>query len=361
MSERSEQWIEFSRLELPLSVKRKLLSQFSEPAKILAARTSALETITESRWPHCKSLRQLVDWEGVQIDRLWVSEPTRRIIGLSDEAYPPLLREISDPPVVLYAQGDCSLMLSRGLAIVGSRNPTPIGRETAMNIAKVLAAEGHVIVSGLAASIDAAAHMGALKSHGPTIAVCASGLDIVYPRQHLGLARRIGEAGLLLSEYPPGTGVRRHHFPYRNRLISGMTLGTLVVEATQKSGSLITARHAADQGREVFAVPGSVYSPLSKGPHQLIKEGASLVTSIADIQEELPVFDGFSMPASTRQTTDRGHDALLDAIDYVPTSVDQIIVRSGLTAAKVCSMLIGMEIAGKIRNCGGRNLRNLAS
>ena len=157
-------------------------------------------------------------------------------------------------------------MLSRGLAIVGSRNPTPIGRETAMNIAKVLAGEGHVIVSGLAAGIDAAAHMGALESHGSTIAVCASGLDIVYPRQHLGLARRIGEAGLLLSEYPPGTGVRRHHFPYRNRLISGMTLGTLVVEATRKSGSLITARHAADQGREVFAVPGSVYSPLSKGP-----------------------------------------------------------------------------------------------
>ncbi len=206
LSERSEKWIEFARLELPQSVKRKLLSHFSEPAEILAAKTSALESITESRWPHCKSLRQLVDWKGVQIDRLWTGRPTRRIIGLSDRAYPPLLREIQDPPVVLYAQGDCSLMLSRGLAIVGSRNPTPIGREIAMNIAKVLAAEGHVIVSGLAAGIDGAAHIGALESHGPTIAVCASGLDIVYPRQHLGLARRIGEAGLLLSEYPPGTG-----------------------------------------------------------------------------------------------------------------------------------------------------------
>ena len=359
LSERSEKWIEFARLELPQSVKRKLLSHFSEPAEILAAKTSALESITESRWPHCKSLRQLVDWKGVQIDRLWAGRPTRRIIGLSDGAYPPLLREIQDPPVVLYAQGDCSLMLSRGLAIVGSRNPTPIGRETAMNIAKVLAAEGHVIVSGLAAGIDAAAHMGALESYGSTIAVCASGLDIVYPRQHFGLARRISETGLLLSEYPPGTGVRRHHFPYRNRLISGMTLGTLVVEATRKSGSLITARYAADQGREVFDVPGSVYSRLSKGPHQLIKEGASLVASIADIQEELPVFGSLSVPTPTQRTTDRSRDTLLDAIDYIPTSVDQIIVRSGLTAAKVCSMLIGMEIAGKIRNCDGRYLRNL--
>jgi len=179
-----------------------------------------------------------VDWKGVQIDRLWASRPTRRIIGLSDGAYSPLLREIPDLPVVLYAQGDCSLMLSRGLAIVGSRNPTPIDRETAINIAKVLATEGHVIVSGLAEGIDAAAQLDALESHGSTIAVCASGLDIVYPRQHLRLARRIGETGLLLSEHSPGIGVRRHHFHYRNRLIRGMTLGTLVMEATRKSGSL---------------------------------------------------------------------------------------------------------------------------
>ena len=281
----------------------------------------------------------------------------RSIVGLNEASYPFLLSQIPDPPRRLYVEGQVGDWLRPAIAVVGSRKPTAAGEEFAFHLAHGLAEYGIVVVSGLALGIDSAAHKGAMAAGGLTIAVCGTGLDIVYPRQNRILADQIKTTGGLVSEFCIGTGVRPHHFPRRNRLISGLTLGTVVVEAGRQSGSLITARNAAEQGREVFAVPGSVFSPLSRGPNALIRDGARLVESVSDITEELSLM----LPQARRKviTTALGLQPmeLLAAIGEVPTPVNQLIDRTGLTVAEVSSMLITMELEGVVTRVGGGFIR----
>jgi len=261
------------------------------------------------------------------------------------------LRQISDPPLLLYCEGNPELLSRPALAIVGSRSPTPSGSETAYAFAAQLARLGFVICSGMALGIDAAAHRGCLAVAGNTIAVVGTGLDRVYPARHAELLEQIRSQGVVISEFPLGTPPLGRHFPQRNRIISGLTRGVLVVEAGVQSGSLITAHQASDQGREVFAIPGSIHSPNSKGCHHLLREGAKLVDSINDILDEV---GGAVQPEA--MDTDIGvvsfatpgladeYQVLLAAVDATPTSVEHIVERSGLTPDVVCSMLLLLEL-----------------
>ena len=278
----------------------------------------------------------------------------RSIVGRNEASYPFLLSQIPDPPRRLYVEGQVGDWLRPAIAVVGSRKPTAAGEEFAFHLAHGLAEYGIVVVSGLALGIDSAAHNGAMAGGGLTIAVCGTGLDIVYPRQNRILADQLKTTGGLVSEFCIGTGVRAHHFPRRNRLISGLTLGTVVVEAGRQSGSLITARNAAEQGREVFAVPGSVLSPLSRGPNALIRDGARLVESVSDITEELSLMPPQARTKVMKTALGMQPMDLLAAIGEVPTPVNQLIDRTGLTVAEVSSMLITMELEGVVtRVCGG--------
>jgi DNA processing protein len=272
------------------------------------------------------------------------------------------LLQIPDTPPVLYIHGNVDILSGLQISMVGSRNPTVSGRRTASEFASCLAFAGLTITSGLALGIDAASHCGALDAGKPTIAVMGTGLDRVYPASHRDLAHRIAEYGALVSEFPIGTAPRPENFPRRNRIISGLSLGTLVVEAAMRSGSLISARYAADQGREVFAIPGSIHNPLSRGCHALIRQGAKLVETAQDILDELG-----SLAAATTETT-RSCDAvtaaqspelgddymqLLELMGYNHTSVDMLVETSGLTPAVVSSMLLQLELKGFIASCPG--------
>jgi DNA processing protein len=305
-------------------------------------------------------------------DLRWLEAEHHYLVTLTDPAYPDLLKQLSDPPAGLFVSGNPALLSTPQLAVVGSRNPTPYGRETAESFARHLSTCGLTITSGLAAGIDAASHRGALQSSaGLTVAVCGTGLDIVYPRSSEALAREIEQRGALVSEFPPGTPPRKHHFPRRNRIISGLSLGTMVVEATLGSGSLITARMAGDQGREVFAIPGSIHNPMAKGCHQLIRQGAKLVDTADDILSELgPLaatlrapfpMAGTETPDSTGNSQDRldkDYKILLDALGFEPLGVDQLVARSGLGADSVASMLLMLELSGRIESYpGGLYLR----
>lgn len=299
-------------------------------------------TVTRSPTPSAQLARDLS----------WLERPGHYLLTFPDPAYPELLRATPDPPLALFVCGDIAALCQPQIAIVGSRNPSPGGRDNARGFAHGLARLGFAITSGMALGIDAEAHQGALDASGVTIAVAACGLDIVYPRRHTHLATRIVTNGAMISEFCIGTPPLRSHFPRRNRLISGLSSGTLVVEATPKSGSLITARLAANQGREVFAVPGSIHSPLARGCHALIREGATLVEDIQDILDELG-------PWATPQRVPQDHTQppvsqdvcsapLLDYIGYEPITVDRLVERSQLTADVVCSMLLEMELQGLI-------------
>ena len=297
----------------------------------------------------------------------WLARsPAHHVLPLEDPAYPALLREIPDPPLLLYVRGDVQALGRPQLAVVGSRNPTPGGARNARVFAAALARCGLGIVSGLALGIDAAAHRGALAAEGLTLAVAGTGVDVVYPPAHRALAEQIVQQGALLSEFALGTGPRRAHFPRRNRLISGLSLGTLVVEAALHSGSLITAHLAADQGREVFALPGSIHSPLSRGCHRLLREGAKLVETGGDILEELGPLAGLVLQGGTRDdeasTTKRGasgqHGEILKLMGRDPVTVDTLVERSGLTPEAISSMLLHMELQGIVESHpGGRYLR----
>ena len=270
---------------------RELLSRFGLPANVLSAGFPALQKCVPEKIAYALS-GSIDDAMQAQIDATlaWAAEPGNHVLTLADDAYPKSLFSIADPPPLLYAKGRTGLLSNAALAIVGSRNATVQGMQNAEQFARTLSASGLTVVSGLALGIDAAAHTGACNGEagaGSTIAVTGTGLDLVYPAKHRSLAHRIAEHGCLLSEYPIGTPAIASNFPRRNRLISGLSLGVLVVEAAQQSGSLITARSALEQGREVFAIPGSIHSPLSKGCHQLIRQGAKLVESAQDILDEL--------------------------------------------------------------------------
>ncbi len=294
------------------------------------------------------------DRRTVDRDRRWLESCAARLVACTDADYPLLLREAGHAPAFLYVRGDVGLLASAQLAIVGSRNPTAGGRADAREFARYLAAGGLTITSGLALGIDAAAHRGALDAGGRTIAVCGAGLDTVYPREHEALAGEIAASGAVVSEFAPGVPPLPAHFPQRNRVISGLSLGVLVVEAARRSGSLVTARHALDQGRELFAIPGSIHNPLARGCHQLIRNGAKLVESAPDILEELKIpFTRQALatpesPAAAAGRLDKEYEILLDALGFDPTGVDTLVERTGLPADSVASMLLILELEGQI-------------
>ncbi|CAL1238939.1 DNA-processing protein DprA [Candidatus Methylocalor cossyra] len=297
------------------------------------------------------------DWAAVAADLAWLAGPRRHCLVYQDPRYPPLLREIADPPPLLFVEGEPESLAKRHIAMVGSRNPSPAGLQTARDLAKALARAGFGIVSGLALGIDAASHRGALEAGGITVAVAGTGLDQVYPRQHGALAEAmVAGGGALVSEFPPGTPAQAGNFPRRNRIISGLSLGTLVVEAAARSGSLITARLAAEQGREVFAVPGSIYSPLARGCNQLIKEGAKLVQTVDDIVEEFALRGPVEI--ENRQELPPSADgerlqALLKYVAYDPTSVDTLVAATGDSPEAIASMLLLLELQGYVEPAPG--------
>jgi DNA processing protein len=310
----------------------------------------------------------------------WLENERHFLITRDDPLFPPLLRRIPDPPVALFALGNPACLVRPQLAIVGSRNATPGGIDHARSFGATLARSGFVVTSGLAAGVDGAAHQGCLDAGGQTIAVAGTGLDQVYPARHRDLARRIAGQGVLISQFPPGTGPLAGNFPARNRVISGMSLGTLVIEAGLRSGSLITARLASEQGRDVFAIPGSVHNPQARGCHRLIRDGAKLVETAEEVAEELgplarqlaediehllapraadsvPALE--ESPGSPHIEDDPEYQRLLEAIGFDPTPVDDIIQRSRLTPAAVSSMLLMLELDGRVSaHAGGRYSRN---
>jgi DNA processing protein len=294
----------------------------------------------------------------------WLEATDHHLLLLGQEGYPPLLATIPDPPPLLFVTGDPTLLCRPQIAIVGSRNPTQGGRRNAWELARHLAAAGLTITSGLALGIDTAAHEGALDC-GTTIAVGGTGPDRIYPAASQTLAHRIASSGVLVTELPPGTQVRRENFPRRNRIISGLCLGTLVVEAAAQSGSLITARLAAEQGREVFAIPGSIHNPLARGCHGLIRQGAKLVETLQDIIEELGPLAGnlVSPPSILPQpmadgALDADYRALLECLGHDPVAPESLIQCSGMPAQVVSSMLLILELDGYVAPVpGGRYCR----
>lgn len=291
-----------------------------------------------------------------------------RIIPWRDKCYPALLSHTANPPLMLFVQGDADLLSGPQIAIVGARSASPSGLKTATQFARQLARAGISITSGLAHGIDGAAHQGALNEIGKTIAVVASGLDQVYPREHLSLAQAIRQNGAVVSEFLPGAPPKREFFPRRNRIISGLSLGVLIVEAGVRSGSLITARLAGEQGREVYAIPGSIHLPTSRGCHQLIRQGAKLVETTKDILEELKnSADLFSMlpaqdelkPTNLPIKLNSDSQAVLNLLDFVPTAIDDINRRSELRIETLSTILLELELMGLIAATAGGQYQRL--
>jgi DNA processing protein len=301
-------------------------------------------------------------------ERRWLAHPRHHLLGSWDLEFPPLLRNIRDYPLALYVDGDPAALSQPLLAIVGSRNPTPQGAENAFMFAELLARRGLGITSGLALGIDTAAHRGALAAQGTTLAVVGGGVDVVYPGANRPLAEEIASVGALVSEFALSAPPRPAHFPQRNRIIAGLSLGTLIVEAARRSGSLITARAACEQGREVFAVPGSIHNPLARGCHELIKQGAKLTESVHDILSELN-FSGFfaattatgaerAARTSPAAGMDKNRKILLDALGFDPAGIDLLVVRTGLKPEAVSSIMLILELEGYVQAApGGRYSR----
>jgi DNA processing protein len=301
-------------------------------------------------------------WDAVDADQRWLEGSGRHLLTWADDRYPARLRDAPGAPPLLFVLGDPIWLQQPQLAIVGSRNPSAGGLQTGYEFAQHLSQAGLLVTSGLALGIDTAVHQGALEADAGTVAVTATGLDRVYPARNRDLAHRIAQHGCLVSEFPPGTPVRSDQFPRRNRIISGLSLGTLVVEASLRSGSLITARYAMEQGREVFAIPGSIHNPLSKGCHALIRQGAKLTETVEDILEELrwqtSRFEAPAEAAEPEQTLDADYRRLLDALGHDPVPIDSLLQRTGLTTAELSSMLLVLELKGYVTAAaGGRYAR----
>lgn len=356
---------------------RRLLARFGLPQAIFQQTEAALQLCVPAA--QAKALREIPQgWEALwQTTAQWLANaapqgPARAIVSLGDLRYPQALLDTEDPPLLLYLMGPASLLqhqpfpTDRCLAVVGSRNPTAQGAENARLFARALCGAGLTIVSGLALGVDAAAHEGALEAAtsagtmAATIAVVGTGLDRVYPRKNLDLAHRIAAHGLIVSEYPLGTPPLPGNFPKRNRIISGLSQGTLVVEAALASGSLITARMAAEQGREVFAIPGSIHAPQSRGCHALIRQGAKLVESAQDVLEELKIpattvpglpQEGVNAPGAA--ASDETEDPVLAALGYDPMGLDALIARTGMDAATLQVALLELELDGRIARLPG--------
>lgn len=332
---------------------RRLLKEFGTPEQVLLTDTPHLARIAGTE--AANALKSAAASAATEKTLEWASIDGHHIISLADEAYPPLLLEISDPPLLLYAHGNLDLLAQPALAVVGSRNATVQGTRNAEAFAKNFSAAGFTIVSGLALGIDAAAHRGGLTGKGSTIAVLGTGIDVVYPQRNAALFSEIAANGLLLSEYPVGTPSIGHNFPRRNRLISGLACGCLIVEAALGSGSLITARMATEQGREVFAIPGSIHSPLSKGCHALIKQGAKLVESAEDVLAEL---GGWSQgPAAP--PANPSAEGILGHMGFDPVDIDSLCARAGLPAETIAAELLRLELDGLVSPLPGGRFQRL--
>jgi DNA processing protein len=328
---------------------RGLLQKFGLPENVLAANRA--ELARHAGTDVLQALDSAAVAGAVERALAWLELPGHSIVTLADAAYPRLLLEIPDPPALLYCRGRAELLGRPALAVVGSRNATAQGASNAEQFARAFSGAGLTIVSGLAQGIDAAAHRGGLAADASTIAVLGTGVDNVYPKTNAALAEEIAARGLLVSEFPLGTQALAHNFPRRNRLISGLAQGCLVIEAALGSGSLITARSAAEQGREVFAVPGSIHSPLSKGCHALIKSGAKLAESAEDVLSELASFrrTGFASTRAPAAARAAGADEpLLECMGFDPVDVDSLCARAGLPAERVSTDLLRLELAGRV-------------
>lgn len=367
---------------------RKTLLDHQSPAAAIAAGSSFWRACRLSDAQVSALLRP--DQARLDLAKQWLSQPGRHLLGWNHPDYPPLLRRSPNAPFALFVAGDPSLLWHPSIAIVGSRAATPAGRDNAISFARAMASAGFAVASGLAAGIDAAAHEAALDAGALTIAVLGTGPDIAYPSSHTRLHTRIADTGAVVSEHLPGTSARAEHFPSRNRILAGMSLGTLVIEAAERSGALITARQAADAGREVFAVPGSIHNPLARGCHRLIRDGAVLVetaheviAALAPAAQELaadlrlrlhdpmfsvsnpcqaaqppPARNGSATPEQARCGQDSDYQKLWAALGHDPTGMDQLVERTGLTTAVLSSMLLLMELDGRVTTQHGRYHRS---
>jgi DNA processing protein len=371
-----ENWVGWLRLQMTAGIGsvsgRNLLRAFGDPAAIFSQSVTALGAVVQAK--QAQALLQLPPaFKAVsRLTKQWLQseEPQHHMLVLGDPRYPRALLEIDDPPLVLYAAGSeqalACLDTARSIAIVGSRNPTPQGLENSRSFGRALAQAGFTVVSGMALGVDAAAHRGALESFEnelPTVAVVGTGLDRAYPTQHHHLAGTIAERGLVLSEYPLGTAPLAAHFPRRNRLIAGLSRGTLVIEAALQSGSLITAQQALDQGKEVFAIPGSIHSTQSRGCHALIKQGAQLVESVQDIFDAIglnhcavtsgPATDADRAPQDLFSEDDATDKALADALGFYPASLEVLQVRTGWDTGQLQARLMELELQGQVARLPG--------
>ncbi|MBS0356632.1 MAG: DNA-protecting protein DprA [Proteobacteria bacterium] len=338
---------------------RQLLAAFGLPEAIYSATPAALAAVVGE--PTSRLLLEHDASRAVDTALAWLAESGNTVLTLGDAAYPAALLEIPDPPVLLYVKGEAGLLSCPSIAVVGARNATPQGEANAEAFSAALSGTGLCIVSGLALGIDAAAHRGGLAGDGRTVAVIGTGADRIYPARNAALARRIAEAGAIVSEFPLGSGPLAHHFPRRNRLIAGLSRGVLVVEAAVKSGSLITARLAGDCGREVFAIPGSIHSPLSRGCHRLIRDGAKLVESANDILEELRLPEREVAPQQASSLVEGGGDEghVLTALGHDPVDIETLVHRTSLTPEALYAILLTLELDGRVSRLPGGRLQRL--
>jgi DNA processing protein len=351
-------WIRLAHTRgIGLVLARKLLGHFGLPANIFAADRSVLRTLA----PASKIDALLAPADPALLARTlaWLAEPGNYLLTLADAGYPQNLLEIPDPPLMLYVKGDCNLLAKPAIAIVGSRNATAQGAANAEKFSAVLGQAGLCIVSGMALGIDTAAHRGSLHAGGATIAVIGTGADLVYPARNRALAHKIAAQGAIVSEYPLGTPGIAANFPRRNRIISGLSRGVLVIEAAAQSGSLITARMAGEQGRDVFAIPGSIHSPLAKGCHQLIRQGAMLVESPFDILDALGIGQRKECNTESAVVADT-QESLLHHIGFEPVDTDTLAMRCGLGPAELGAQLLLLEMDGMVELLQGGAYQRLA-
>ncbi len=324
-----------------------LLVRFGTPQGLLQAPTAEVESRFGARV--ADALRAGAAPETVARALKWLEHPRHHLVTLGDPRYPRYLLELTDPPAVLYVRGNPQLLASPFIAIVGSRNATPQGARDAQSFARAFSAEGWCVASGLALGIDAAAHRGGLAAAGSSVAVVGTGADQLYPRDNEPLANALVEHGCIVSEFPLGTAPDSRNFPRRNRLISGLSHGVLVVEAASRSGSLITARYALEQGRDVFAIPGSIHSPLSRGCHKLIRDGAKLVECAEDVLSE---WSENVPPAAAPQLAEEA-DPFLAALGHAPVSIDRVAELTGLAAAAIAARLARLQLEGRVTALAG--------
>ncbi|HTH77846.1 MAG TPA: DNA-processing protein DprA [Ramlibacter sp.] len=359
--------------EINNAAARRLLAAFGLPSAIFAQSRAALESVVGTEGAKAVLEEPAGFAEKLEATWHWLSaaeaNAPRTVLALGDARYPAGALQLPDPPLMLYAIGQVPTPWPDAIAIVGSRNPTAQGLANAREFGASFARAGLTVVSGMALGIDGAAHDGALGAAAPgmlaTVAVIGTGADRVYPSQHRDLAHRIAANGIILSEYPIGTPPLAQNFPKRNRLIAALTHGTVVVEAALQSGSLITARQAAEQGKEVFAIPGSIHSPQARGCHALLKDGAKLVETAQDVLEELPQLAHRAKPqrkekSAAQQPADAG-DTLLDALGFDPASLDALIARTGIAAPELQARLLELELAGDVARLPGGLFQRVGS